>query len=37
MGWIDDFGFYFLFNSVSVILGRWEGDYERLCAVKGLG
>ena len=27
----DDLRFYTLFNSVSVISGRWEVDNERLC------
>ena len=25
-GWIDDLRFYVLFDSISVISGRWEGD-----------
>ena len=33
-GWMDDLRFYVLFNSVSVISGRWAGDNERLCAMK---
>ena len=32
-GWMDDLGFYVLFNSISVISGRWAGDNERLCAM----
>ena len=30
---MDDLRFYVLFNSIFVISGRWEGDYETLCAV----
>ena len=30
-GWMDDLRFYVLFNSISVISGRWEVDNERLC------
>ena len=33
-GWMDDLRFYVLFNSVSVISGRWEVDNERLCAME---
>ena len=33
-GWMDVLQFYDLFNSVSVISGRWEVDNERLCAMK---
>ena len=33
-GWMDDLLFYVLFNSVSVISGRWEVDNERLCAME---
>ena len=33
-GWMDDLRFYDLFNSVSVISGRWEVDNERLCAME---
>ena len=25
-------GFYVTFNSISVILGQWKGEHERLCA-----
>ena len=32
-GPIDDLPFYDLFNSISVILGWWERDNERLCAL----
>ena len=32
-GWMDDLRFYVLFNSVSVISGRWTDDNERLCAM----
>ena len=31
---MDDLRFYVLFNSVSVISGRWEVDNERLCAME---
>ena len=30
--WMDDLQFYILFNSISVIPGRWESDNEGLCA-----
>ena len=30
-GWMDDLGFYVLFNSISVISGRCLDDNERLC------
>ena len=33
-GWMDDLRFYVLFNSVSVISGRWADDNERLCAME---
>ena len=33
-GWLDDLRFYVLFNSISVISGRWAGDNERLCAME---
>ena len=29
-GWMDDLRFYVLFNSISVISGRWADDNERL-------
>ena len=29
---MDDLRFYVLFNSISVISGRWVDDNERLCA-----
>ena len=32
--WIDDFRFYVLLTSISVISGRWEVDNERLCAME---
>ena len=32
--WMSNLRFYVLFNSVSVILGRWEVDNERLCAME---
>ena len=31
---IDELGFYVPFNSISVILGQWKGEHERLCAMK---
>ena len=37
---MDELGFYIPFNSISVILRRWKGKHERLCAMKrrlGLG
>ena len=34
VGWIDDSQFYVLFNSISVILGWWSDDNERLCAIE---
>ena len=33
-GWMDDFRFYVLFNSISVISGRCSDDNERLCAME---
>ena len=33
-GWMDDLRFYALFNSISVISGRWVDDNEKLCAVE---
>ena len=33
-GWMDDLRFYVLFNSISVISGRWADDNERLCAME---
>ena len=30
----NDLRFYLLFNSVSVISGRWADDNERLCAIE---
>ena len=33
-GWMNDLLFYVLFNSISVIWGRWAGDNERLCAME---
>ena len=32
--WMDDLRFYVLFNSVSVISGRWADDSETLCAME---
>ena len=31
---MDDLRFYVLFNSISVISGRWADDNERLCAME---
>ena len=31
---MDDLGFYVLFNSISVISGRYLDDNERLCAME---
>ena len=31
---MDDLQFYVVFNSISVISGRWEVDNERLCAME---
>ena len=34
-GWMDGWlAIYALFNSISVISGRWEVDNERLCAME---
>ena len=33
-GWMDNEQIYVLFNSISVISGRWPGDNERLCAIE---
>ena len=33
-GWMDDLQFYVLFNSISVISGRWADDNESLCAME---
>ena len=32
--WMDDLRFHVLFNSISVISGRWADDNERLCAME---
>ena len=32
--WMDEWLFYVLFNSVSVISGQWVGDNERLFAME---
>ena len=34
VGWMDHLQFYTFFNSISVISGLWEGDNERLSAMK---
>ena len=31
---MDDMRFYVLFNSISVISGRWADDNEKLCALE---
>ena len=31
---MDDLRFYVLVNCISVILGRWPDDNERLCAME---
>ena len=31
---MDDLRFYVLFDSVSIISGRWEVDNEKLCAME---
>ena len=33
-GSVDDLRFYVLSNSISVILGRWADNNERLCAME---
>ena len=32
--WMDDLQVYVIFNSISVISGRWSDDNERLCAME---
>ena len=32
--WLCDLRFFVLFNSISVISGRWTDDDERLCAME---
>ena len=32
--WMNDLGFYVLFNSISVIPGQWADDNKRLCAME---
>ena len=34
VGWMDDLQFYVLSASISIISGRWAGDYERLFAME---
>ena len=34
--WLDDLRFYVLFNSISVISGRFLDDNERLCAMESV-
>ena len=34
LGWMNDLRFYVLFNSTSVISGRWAGDNEMLCVME---
>ena len=31
---MDDLTFYILFDSISIISGRWVGNNERLCAME---
>ena len=33
-GWMDNMRFYIIFNSISVISGRWANDNERQCAME---
>ena len=33
---MDDLQFYIIFNSISVLSGRWLADNERLCAMEPL-
>ena len=33
-GWMEDLRVHVLFNSISVISGRWADDNERLCAME---
>ena len=33
-GWIDDFRFYDLLNSILVISGQWLDENERLCSTE---
>ena len=33
---MDDLRFYVIFNSISVISGRWLADNERICAIEPL-
>ena len=30
----DELGFDVPFNIISVILGQWKGEHERLCAIQ---
>ena len=32
--WMDDMRFYVLFNSIWVILGRWDGGNKRVCGME---
>ena len=32
--WVDELRFLRFFKSISVITRRWEGEHERLCAMK---
>ena len=34
--WMDGLRFYVIFNSISVISGRWLADNERICAIEPL-
>ena len=33
-GWMDELRFYILFNSISIISGRWEDDIDRMVATE---
>ena len=33
-GWMDELRFYVIFNSISVVSGRWLADNEMLCAME---
>ena len=32
--WVDDLRFYVILNGITVILGLWVDDNERLCAME---
>ena len=33
-GWLLELRFYVLVNSISVIMGQWKSENEKLCAVE---